>query len=300
METVKPGTRILLKNLAYLTDFSAPSRSALPFTIAIAEKFGCKIHALHVITPAMYAYTTTELAFDTIAVQEEYAARDMQELAKQFGDLPHETSIQRGTGVWTSLQNLIQGQAIDLVVLGTHGRTGAAKLLLGSVAEEIFRRSPVPVLTIGPKVPHRTHEDAAFRRILFATDFTSDSESAFPYAVSFAEENQASLTLLHVLPDLGTEQNHENDLSESVLSNLTRLVPPDAEAWCRPEFVLCYGKPQERILEIADERKAQLIMIGIRNHGAHLGAATHLENAIAHHIVAGAPCPVLTVRGPAS
>src|SRR6185312_9641494 len=230
METVEPGTRILLKNLAYLTDFSAPSQSALPFAIAIAKRFGCKIHALHVITPAMYAYTATELASDTIAVQEEYAARDMRELAKQFGDLPHETSVQRGMGVWASLQRLIQGQAIDLVVLGTHGRTGVAKLLLGSTAEEIFRCSPAPVLTIGPKVPRRTHEDAAFRRILFATDFSSDSESALPYAISFAEENQASLTLLHVLPDLGTEQKHEDELAESAPSNLARLVPPGAEA----------------------------------------------------------------------
>ena len=299
MESLKLGTRIILKNLAYLTDFSAASQSALPFAVAIAEKFGCKIYALHVITPAMYAFTA-DLASDGLAALEECAARDMGLLAKQFGPLPNQTVIQRGIDVWMSLQQAIQDQGIDLVVLGTRGRAGAAKLVLGSVAEEIFRRSPVPVLTIGPKVSHRAHEDAGFHRILFATDFTPESAAAFPYAISFAEENQASLTLLHVLPELANDQKHEDDVSQTALSNLSGLVPAEAQAWCQPEFVLSYGKPAERILEIADERKAELIVLGVRGHGGRLGSATHLETAIAHRVVARAHCPVLTVRGSAS
>lgn len=156
------------------------------------------------------------------------------------------------------------------------------------------------MLTIGPKVLHRTHEDGELHRILFATDFSSESVGAFPYAISFAEENQASLTLLHVLPELVDEPKHGDDLAECAQSSLAALVPPDAEAWCQPEFVLCYGKPQERILEIADERKVQLIVLGVRSHGGHLGAATHLERSIAHHVVAHARCPVLTARGQAT
>lgn len=125
METVKLGTRIILKNLAYLTDFSPSSQSALPFVIAIAEKFECRIHALHVITPAMYAYTTADLASDGFAALEECSARDMSQLARQFDNLPHETSIQRGMDVWMALERTIQDQKIDLVVMGTRGRTGA-------------------------------------------------------------------------------------------------------------------------------------------------------------------------------
>jgi nucleotide-binding universal stress UspA family protein len=180
------------------------------------------------------------------------------------------------------------------MILGTHGRTGAMKLLLASVAEEIFRRASVPVLTIGPSVRKGFHTGGQFRRVLFATDFTREAQTAAPYAISMAQENQARLLLLHVMrdPDIKASKRTPQDSVANVMHQLYELVPPEAEFCATVRF----GDPAERILEAAMELEADLIVLGVRDAGKNLGAATHLERTTAHTVVAHAPCPVLTVR----
>lgn len=297
MATVEPSTRISLKNILYLTDFSEPSEAALPFAAAIAREYGAMVRALHVLTPAPYVYTTPELTAAAIEGQEEGAQTEMRKVESQLTGLPHETILERGIAVWPTLERAIKDYHIDLIVLGTHGRTGAQKFLLGSVAEEIFRRSSVPVLTIGPLVRSGVHNGAQFHRVLFATDFTPESLAAAPYAVSLAQENQARLDLLHIIREPEVTEIRGAASVANAMHQLHELVPKDAELWCRPEAVVQYGSPAERILEAAKERGADLIVLGVRSAAGHLGAATHLERATAHKVVAHAACPVLTVRG---
>jgi len=99
------------------------------------------------------------------------------------------------------------------------------------VAEEIFRRAMVPVLTIGPSVRKGLHSGGQFRRVLFATDFTLEAQAAAPYAISLAEENQARLLLLHVMRDPDTKSNRRTsqDSVANVLHQLCELVPEEAE-----------------------------------------------------------------------
>jgi nucleotide-binding universal stress UspA family protein len=299
MATAVTGARVALKNILYLTDFSEPSEAALPFAEAVARGYGAKVYALHVLEPTPYVYTTPALTDAAIEAQEEGTEAEMQRLESQLMGLPHETILERQLGIWTTVKRTIEDHDIDLIVLGTHGRTGAQKLLLGSVAEEIFRRSPVPVLTIGPRVHSGAHNDARFHRVLFATDFTPASLAAMPYAVSLAQESQARLVLLHVMRER-SEGNGDNVGERSVaetMHQLYEIVPKDAELWCRPETAVEYGEPAERILETAKQRGVDLIVIGVRDAAGHLGAATHMGRTTAHKVVAHAPCPVLTVRG---
>jgi nucleotide-binding universal stress UspA family protein len=299
MKTVEAGTRITLKNILFLTDFSEPSEAALPFAVSIARAYGAKLHALHVMLPTPSVYTTPELTVTAIESEEESAQAEMQRIESQLAGISHEAAIERGVAVWPSLERALKDENIDLIVLGTHGRTGARKLLLGSVAEEIFRRSAVPVLTIGPDVRTGAHKDARFHRVLFATDFSPEASAAWPYAVSLAQENQARLLLLHVIAEgkiSGAETLGEIPTG-SPLSRLNALLPKEAELWCRPEAVVEYGDAAARILESAKERNVDLIVLGVKNAAGHLGAATHLGRTTAHKVVAHAPCPVLTVRG---
>lgn len=299
MQTGAAVARISFKNVLFLTDFSEPSEAALPFAITIARAYGAKVHGFHVLLPTPSAYTTPEFTVAAIEAEEESAQSGLQRLESQLAGIPHEASVERGEAVWPSVERIIQDAKIDLVVLGTHGRTGARKLLLGSVAEEMFRRLAVPVLTIGPDVRTRAHNDARFRRVLFATDFSPHSLAAWPYAVSLAQENQARLVLLHVVPE--EKISEAAVLGEipkgSPLSRLNALLPKEADLWCRPESVVEYGDAATRILEEARNRGADLIVLGVRDVSGHLGAATHLGRATAHRVVAHAPCPVLTVRG---
>jgi nucleotide-binding universal stress UspA family protein len=299
MSSVETGSRVLLKRLLFLTDFSEPSEAALPFGVEIARSYGAKIQVLHVAVPPAYVYATPEMAASAIEREEESVEAEMQRLESQLLNLPHETTVERGTRVWPAVERAIRDFQIDLIVLGTHGRTGAQKLLMGSVAEEIFRRSPVPVLTIGPEVRRGLHSDARFHRVLCPTDFTPESVAAAPYAVSFAQENEAKLVLLHVIP-----RNPEEDAARpgelsvaDALHGLTEMIPKEAELWCRPEPAVEYGDPARRILEASKERGVDLIVMGVRQAVGRLIAATHLERNTAHKVVAHAICPVLTVRG---
>ncbi|MGC2420264.1 MAG: universal stress protein [Candidatus Acidiferrales bacterium] len=298
MTTATSGVQIGIKNLLYLTDFSEPSEAALPFAAAMARKYGAKIHALHVVLLGGFFCGAPETIADSIAAEEEAAEADMRRLDSRLDGLPHETITERGPSIWGVLENSIKTTAADLIVLGTHGRTRAQKLLLGSVAEEIFRRSPVPVLTIGPRVRRAVHNGGRFRRILFATDFSSQSAAAAPYALSLARENQAHLLLVHVvrLRDRDRDdRQYELSVAEAI-HHLYDILPDDLELSCPAEVSVEHGNPGKRIVELAEERNADLIVLGVRDAAGHLGAATHLERNTAHNVVARAACPVLTVR----
>jgi len=299
MTAPQVGTPLILKSILFLTDFSEPSEAALPFVTAVAREYGATIHAVHVLVPDTYAYGSPETASSGFEVQEENAQAEMQRVEAKLTGVAHEISIVRGAGIWQALEQVSASCEADLIVLGTHGRTGTQKMLLGSVAEEIFRRSEIPVLTIGPWVRDGIHCAAHYRRILYATDFSDESRAAAPYAVSLAQENQSRLFLLHVIH----ERKHHHKLASAgmtvanAMHELYELVPSDAELWCRPEPLVQYGDPATRILETAEDRDVDLVVLGVRDAAGRLGAATHLERSVAHRIVAHAKCPVLTVRG---
>lgn len=301
MAATETKATVKVKNILYLTDFSEPSEAALPFATTLGRGYGAKVHALHVLLPVAYTYMTPGLTTLAIEAEEENAQAEMQKVESRLAGLEHRTLVERGIEVWPSVQRVVEDDDVDLIVLGTHGRTGAEKMLLGSVAEEIFRRSPVPVLTIGPGLRSSVHTGGRFRRVLFATDFTPESLAGAPYAIAFAQENQARLLLLLVMRKPGSANEGDKHLFDMTVAEamhrLYEIVPKDARLDLPPEVAVEYGEPAERIVEFAKQRGADLIVIGVRSAAGRIGAATHLERAIAHKVVAHAPCPVLTVRG---
>jgi nucleotide-binding universal stress UspA family protein len=181
--------------------------------------------------------------------------------------------------------------------MGTHGRTGVGRALLGSTAEEIFRKASFPVLTVGPHVSHNTERRLAMKEILYATDFSPESLAALPFAVSLAQEHQSNLTLLNVTgkAEVG-ELVHAGQYVESTVRRLQTLVPAGAELWCEPKCRVEQGPEAEKIMEVAIALGADLIVLGVRRPQGGVGATTHLLRSIAHDVVAKAQCPVLTVR----
>jgi nucleotide-binding universal stress UspA family protein len=216
-----------------------------------------------------------------------------EQLFDTFAGINTEVLIEEGD-IQSRLDKAIKEHNTDLVIIGTRGRTGLAKMLLGSVAEEIFRTVPCPVLTVGQ---HSEARKANIREILFATDFASEGPAAAAYAISLAQEFEARLTLLHVVPEPKPgELVSWSDVQDSSKKLLRKLVPSEAEAWCKPEYFVEHGDPGERILDLANLREVDLIVLGARPEKGVPGAATHLPIAVAHKVVAHANCPVLTVR----
>ena len=150
------------------------------------------------------------------------------------------------------------------------------------------------MLTIGPQVPALRGSDWKLKTILFPTDGSEVSRKALPYALSLAEENQATLIFLQLMP-LVPYQFQESE-EASARESLRILVPEEAEAWCKPEFVARFEFPVEGILRLAQERDVDLIVMGVTK-SRETALQEHLPWPIASRVVAQAHCPVLTVRG---
>jgi nucleotide-binding universal stress UspA family protein len=295
MGSIETVNEIKLNNLLYLTDFSEPAEAALPFVTAIAREYGSKIYACHFLLPSVYTCMAPEFGDVVSAGQEQGAEAEMQSVESRLTGLPHKTRIERGSEVRGTLQRMVEENNIDLVVLGTHGRRGVQKLLLGSVAEEIWRSASVPILTIGPGVS-RSQTSEGFRCVLFATDFTSESLAGLPYAVSMAREYRAHLVLLHVIRQFKKEEILGELSASDAIYHLGQLVPTDARLCHRPDLEVKYGVPAQNIIDTASQCGADLIVLGVRK-GDVFGIATHVGRTIAHQVVVSAACPVLTVPG---
>jgi nucleotide-binding universal stress UspA family protein len=290
MKLAESSAKIALKNVLFATDFSPISETALLFAESIARHYESKLTVAHAISPIETRMVPPEAWGASQQALDEAAALQMNDLDQRLRGLPHEVVIQHGL-VTDVISELIATTDADLLVMGTHGRSGFGRLMIGSVAEEVFRQAACPVLTIGPRVSAQAPHEAEFKQILFATDFNPQSQAA-SYALSLAQEFQARLTLLHVgarIAELETD-------SESILQELDSLVPVDAKMWCRPEYVAKLGVPAVAILEVAKEKCADLIVLGVRSAAGRVGAATHAAAATAHSVVSSAACPVLTVR----
>jgi len=300
METTLPvSTRIALKNILFLTDFSEPSGTALQYATMMARAYGAKVTALHVMLPSISTYMAGEMSASVLNAEDDTALMEMGRVQAELAGLPNEVIIRRDTAVWPTLAKFLQEREVDLIVLGTHGRTGLKKVIFGSTAEEVFRRTTVPVLTVGPAVRKPVHSGAQFQCVLLATDFNSVSSVATSYTMSLAQENQSRLVLLHVLPapKLGKGNRSVGLSVAEALHRLEDLLPRDAALWCRPEPLVEHGKPSAQILAAAERRGADLIVLGVRGMGSLAGLAARADRAIAYEVMAHASCPVFTLRG---
>jgi nucleotide-binding universal stress UspA family protein len=293
MKPATARTRTRFENILFATDFSPAAAHAIPFIKKFGRHFQSNLVALHVKPPVVNPMTQPATWPVDVEAAKEFDKEHREELLDTFAGINTDVLIEEGD-IQSRLDQAIQEHDTDLVIIGTRGRTGLAKILLGSVAEEIFRTVPCPVLTVGP---HSDPAKANIREILFATDFASKAPAAAAYAVSLAQEFQARLTLLHVVPepkpgDLVSWSN----VQESSKNLLRKLVPAEAEAWCKPEYFIERGDPGQRILDLANVRAVDLIILGAQPEKGVPGAATHLPIATAHKVVAHANCPVLTFR----
>jgi len=292
MPTVPPVTRLSLKNILFPTDFSPASQAALPFAEALAQIYGSTIFVTHALPPGSHARVAT----DHLPVEVDYAWQDAQHKLDEFthGLSLGENSVKPllGRGDLTDMiPTLIREHEVDLIVLGTHGRRGVSKLVLGSSAEKIYRSATCPVLTVGPHV--RATADWSPRRILCPVDLAEDPEPLLHYALALAEENQAEFILLQAIPLVPWQ--HRAAVEERSRRALESLLPEHAEDWCTPETEVRWEHPAEAILHAAYERAADLIVMTVHKSRASTFSA-HLPWPVASEVVSRAACPVLTIR----
>ncbi len=276
------------------SDFSPISEAALRLACNIARRYDSKVHIAHVIVPEIYSPGPIE---GMPLPLEEPRRRVQAELERMrnsacLRDVRHHQIVRYGA-IWDQIQAVLREEKVDMIVAGTHGAGGLQKVLLGSIAEEIFRKAECPVITVGPQVTAE-NLDIGFTHVLFATDLSPQSLHAAPYAFSLAQEYHARLTMLTVIEDLKdsspqgrilARMSHENDLK--------RRLPRPADFLRALSYEVLFGAAPEVIVQAAASLGANLIVLGVRKAE---GLASHLPWTTASQVVRSSKCPVLTVR----
>jgi len=294
VQTAPAGPALSLARILVATDFSPVADRALDYAVSLARRFGSRIYLAHVITFAGHDVMEPDLGVPSRERLRELAeknAKSLEDSGRLYG-VPHETLIEEGT-LWPALKMLLEKYKIDLLVLGTHGLSGPLKVVFGSNAELIFRHAPVPVLTVGPSVTKEAPFEAEFKTILFATDFRPGAEREAAMAWAIAREHRSKLLLLHVAPYTPGLGEREAVLGRELITHELQELVPGTDPRCKPEYHIAYGQPVEEILRVAEESKADLIVVGAAKDGT---LAAHMPGTTAYGVVRGAQYPVLTVK----
>lgn len=298
MSCAAPLVRVGFSHVLVATDFSKSSEKALRHGVEIAQHYGAEFYLTHVVSSLGFTLAGGE----AIAMAEVAALKDALRREKELvengalASVPHHLIVCQGE-IWQELQEIVQRQKIDLLVLGTHGRTGLRKLVLGSVAEQVFRHASCPVLTVGPFASLNPPTSLKLRHVLFCTDLSPESALGAQYAASIAKEHGAQLTSLHVVEPGKTEVPDWARVVSELEQEMRRQIPAELQLPHAPECRVETGQVVETILEVADDLAADLIVMGL--HAPH-GLSEHLRWRHAYPVVCQARCPVLTVRSPRS
>ncbi len=296
-----PATRI-----AFATDFSGCSACAKEHAFALAKALDATLDLVHVLETAPITYAGAEGAgLDLSAAYEAMRAQAERSMERLAGEAtaqglraashialgrPHETIL-----------DAAMASGCDYIVIGTHGRSGVAHLLFGSVCERLIRLSTIPVLAVRHADGERTHpgEHLPIRRVLCPCDFSPLSEAALPVAAGLARRLGASLTLMHVIdtraayPPIAPEVAPPSlaQLHEYAAQRLFALA--NGLAGVEVSINCMTGMPHEEILSVMVENHVDLAIMATRGSG---GLEHFLMGSTAEMVIRKAACPVMTVR----
>jgi nucleotide-binding universal stress UspA family protein len=276
-------------------DFFPASDAAVNHAVSLAANYDARIHLLHVITPLLP--TAYEYAIDTTEVMgslEKSATEELNKLAARAKEAGVHADIEIRIGdVYQEIKQAIEDERPELLVMGTHGRRGVERWFMGSTTEKMLRHSPVPMLTISA-TGEKVSTAPRFRRILVTTDFSDGTSDALAYAFSVAQENDARITLLHVIHDVSADVSgkYRDSLIQGVEKQLADLVPPEARNWCDVVTSVETGVPYRIILRTLEDERVDLLVMNIHGKGM-LDRA--LLGSTAERVVRAASCPVMLI-----
>jgi len=298
---------IEIKRILCPTDFSDFSERALDYALALAESYESEISVVHVVPKVLMAPEVYPYLQDPIYPDARVREQALEELGKfvhraRIAGVTTEIRLEEGDAVQEILR-LTSSLRSDLVVMGTHGRRGFDRLVLGSVTEKVLRKSPRPVMTVShlPEVA-KVGQKVSFKRILCPIDFSPCSVRALEYALSLAQETDGQLILLHVVESIldeagdiapGGLSDYRAQLERDARDRLRLSVPEQARDWCRPEEIVVSGRTYRQILKLVDEKEADLIVMGVQGRSA---VDLLVFGSTANHVVREARVPVLTIR----
>jgi nucleotide-binding universal stress UspA family protein len=289
-------------------DFSDFSLDALRHAVVLARWYEAELRLVHVYEPAAVLLPVKGPPGDLPLSQ----PTDVDKLADQLREFcaPVLASHRQNVDIVLKegkaakeIAREVERVSADLLLLGTHGRSGFERLFLGSVTEKVLRSTRVPILTIPP--PVREPGSPEYKTILCPLDFSRASTRALEYALALAKAADARLILLHVienvLGDMGADalghlsvDEYYLHLEREALTQLRAVVPDAARVWARPEERVVRGRASRDILKIVAEERVELVVMGVHGRSA---LDRLVFGSTTHRVIREAGCPVLTLRG---
>ena len=293
-----------IKRILYPTDFSETARQALTHALFLAEQYDAELHLLHAVVLHEFDPNDPEHRFpepkELLKRMFEIADSEITELLGNQEERPlkiHEAK-RKGFAAGEVILDYAAEVDADLIVMGTHGRRGAARLLLGSVAAEVVRRAKCPVLTLGHR--EEPQEIEAFERILVPVDFSDHSQAAIRYAEELANRYHAGLQLLHVVEVptypyfyVPPEEEYIDSRKDRAAQALNELASELLETSVSCSTHVRNGRSASEIVKFGEESGSDLLVI--TTHGLS-GMDRLLMGSTAEEVLSRASIPVLTVK----
>lgn len=289
-----------LKSILCPIDFSEFSIAAYQHAVSLAEYYRAKLVPLHVVELwkhpfSEYAAAEADFANFSDAMSEAGEGK-LKRFVSEFPNekVAPELAVMEGNAS-DCILSLAQERNFELIVMGTHGGRGFDRLVLGSVTDHVIRKAPCPVLVASDRAqvaPTARDGSRPLRRVLYCTDFSSNSERALGYAVSVAAEYGSELALMHVAEDAADRAKADAIVAQRT-AELDKLISEDERKGLSIRSVVRFGKAYEEIVQHAKDTDAHLIVLGTRGGGlmdrAVFGSTTY-------RVIQLGPCPVLTIH----
>jgi nucleotide-binding universal stress UspA family protein len=296
-----------MKKILFPYDLSESAREVIPYVRSLAEGFNSDIYLLHVIADLgkwgkVYIPHTSMDSFQKEASQT--AEKAMEALCHEElkGCSVAQRKVISGDPA-TEILSALQADDIDLLIMGTHGRKGLEHAIFGSVAEEVVKKSAVPVMTVNPSKSKRPEAGYTFKKVLFPMDFSECAETVFPEALALAKRFEARLFMLFVARDISylTTVDVSRDLLNNTVAEVARAGEEKMEAFCSKQLAdfsdyeakVAIGSPADEILRYGNEQGVHVIVMG--THGRR-GLERTLMGSVADHVMKNASSPVITMN----
>ena len=287
-----------IKKVLCPVDFSEFSAAAYDYAHSFARHYQAKLFIQHVAEPFIsvsHQFVSQPLIDQVYAQQAADAEEKIRELSERrsLDQVKYEVVVERG-GVADCILELADAEKMDLIVMGTHGKRGLDRLVMGSVTERVLRKAHCPVLAVKRRAEEMAGAGAdplRLRKILYCTDFNEDSPRALEYALLLGCQYQSEISLLHVV-ERSSETKLEAERQEA-LQQLKAAIPENVQTCGTVRTAVRAGKAYEQILQEAAETGSDLIVMGVRGRSA---VNVALFGSTTYRVMQLGSCPVLVVR----
>lgn len=295
------------KHILCPVDFSDTSIRALTYAVALATWYEAQLEVLHVVPAFDEAVAAREPRESsdprTPVSREDIIAAIERSLQEAGAHGLHPKALAQEGRAHERIAQRSQEQPADLLVMGTHGRSGFSRLLLGSVTEKVLRTARCPVLTVPPAAASMTAAAVTFKQILCAIDYSPSSMKALQYGLELGRQGNGSVTVLYALEYLDPEEPcehvdfdiraHRQHFINHARERLHAQLAEESTTWCDIKETVAVDRAYRAILQHAAASKADLIVMGAQGTA---GLELMVYGSNTQHVVRAATCPVLTMH----